>query len=75
MSENTEPDLVAEYLAEDPRQLTDAQRRQLAVELEMSRSVLDEFIDRLGRAFDAIDPSEIDPGAPARAQEIRRARA
>lgn len=75
MTENTEPDLIAEYLAEDPRQLTDTQRRALAAELGLSRAALDELIERLGAAFDAISENDIDPGAHERAQELRRASA
>lgn len=53
-----EPDILAEYYAEDPRLLSDATRDRMAAETGRTRAEVDADIEEAGEVFDGLNPDE-----------------
>ena len=69
-----EEDIVAEYLAQDPRLYTDEERDRLAEKEGVSREEMDRRLAVLARNWEDLDPSSIYPADREKALKIREER-
>lgn len=55
-NDNIEPDLLDEYRRHFIGDMPDEMRDELAAELDMTRPEIDAFIDKMAKAWEALDP-------------------